>query len=848
MCVRAPFTTPANPPRIPPPPKRVTIPDQHRHRVRFFARSGPRPDPPRLPPRLPRVSPAQALGSETAALNVSLAQARQILAPDDPPFENPELDRLMKEAAAREKERRVSGGFDGRQRRSSNEKTPAAEITKASSLKVSAGKAAFGTESLQEAFKRYDVDNSGYLDFGEVSVALADMGCLEGVLASKAGELFDDFDVDGDGQVDFDEFEELAARVKELKGSVSQRPAPEVPAGFADSAAALALRRSFEAFAGYGSGGNAGDGADAVTGRDWAKLVRDCGLIGGSVNKASCDIIFAAATGRNSRTLRWEDGTFLQACALIAAEHRVTFGQVASRISQCAPQATNPGASAGAVAGAEERNAAAAARAAAESANGPVPGPDATSPGALRSIFGQYLAASGGGGDAGGAQALAPVEALHAYADLGLLRCVALDAAQAAVTAAVAASEGTPEANATIAALAGATGGDSASRPASSSFVSPAPFAACAKKLAALQSRSAYKAPSVVELIGEDRRRMLASFEAFGGSKHGMRPESFEATVRACGLIGAKVTEGTAAVIFAKCKHRAGGKSAAPKVMTFEGFAQAMAHVAAEYSVKFEVVKDRVFKCTPRTEAQKALETAEKARKEAAKKSEKEANAAPVRKPWESKKNNDRAEAEARAAEAAEARAAAEAAAKAANPDAATTTPADPVQAPLASPCDVPGEAYTDAELIAAYEAFATHVQRGTMSVDEAGWSKIVRACGLVGGALTDAVATRIFDESGARSRPAGRMHFAEWVDALAVVGGIHGVMFKVVETRVKSVAEKQKAAGTASRPIQVVEAEAPPAPPAPAQATAPAATDAGATKKKKKGMFGSMFSSKSKK
>ena len=743
----------------------------------------------------------------------------------------------MKEAAAREKERRNSGGFDGRQRRSSNEKTPAAEITKASSLKVSAGKAAFGTESLQEAFKRYDVDNSGYLDFGEVSVALADMGCLEGVLASKAGELFDDFDVDGDGQVDFDEFEELAARVKELKGSVNQRPAPEVPAGFAESAAALALRRSFEAFAGYGSGGNAGDGADAVTGRDWAKLVRDCGLIGGSVNKASCDIIFARATGRNSRTLRWEDGTFLQACAHIAAEHRVTFGQVASRISQCAPQATNPGASASASAGAEERNAAAAARAAAESANGPVPGPEATSPGALRSIFGQYLAASG----EAGAQALAPVEALHAYADLGLLRCVALDAAQSAVTAAVAASEGTPEANATKAA--------SANGASTSSLVSPAPFAACAKKLAALQSRSAYKAPDVVELIGEDRRRMLAAFEAFGGSKHGMRPEAFEATVRACGLIGAKVTEGTAAVIFAKCKHLAGNKSMVPKVITFEGFAQAMAHVASEYSVKFEVVKDRVFKCTPRTEAQKAQETAEKARKEAAKKAAAVAEAnAPVRKPWESKKNNDRAEAEARAAEAAEAAAAA-AAAEAAAKAAADAASADPVQAPLSNPCDVPGEAYTDAELIAAYEAFATHTQRGTMSVDAAGWNKIVRACGLVGGALTDAVATRIFDESGARSHPTGRMHFAEWVDALAVVGGTHGVMFKVVEARVKSVAEKQKAAGTASRPIQVVEAEAPPPPAAPAQATAAAATDAGATKKKKKkGMFGSMFSSKSKK
>ena len=565
--------------------------------------------------------------------------------------------------------------------------------------------------------------------------------------------------------------------------------------------------------------------------------MRDCGLIGGSVNKASCDIIFARATGRNSRTLRWEDGTFLQACAHIAAEHRVTFGQVASRISQCAPQATNPGASASASAGAEERNAANAARAAAESANGPVPGPEATSPGALRSIFGQYLAARG----EAGAQALAPVEALHAYADLGLLRCVALDAAQSAVTAAVAASEGTPEANATKVA--------SANDASTSSLVSPAPFAACAKKLAALQSRSAYKAPDVVELIGEDRRRMLAAFEAFGGSKHGMRPEAFEATVRACGLIGAKVTEGTAAVIFAKCKHLAGNKSMAPKVMTFEGFAQAMAHVASEYSVKFEVVKDRVFKCTPRTEAQKAQETAEKARKEAAKKAAAVAEAnAPVRKPWESKKNNDRAEAEARAAEAAEAAAAA-AAAEAAAKAAADAASADPVQAPLSNPCDVPGEAYTDAELIAAYEAFATHTQRGTMSVDAAGWNKIVRACGLVGGALTDAVATRIFDESGARSHPTGRMHFAEWVDALAVVGGTHGVMFKVVEARVKSVAEKQKAAGTASRPIQVVEAEAPPPPAAPAQATAAAATDAGATKKKKKkGMFGSMFSSKSKK
>ena len=238
--------------------------------------------------------------------------------------------------------------------------------------------------------------------------------------------------------------------------------------------------------------------------------------------------------------------------------------------------------------------------------------------------------------------------------------------------------------------------------------------------------------------------------------------------------------------------------------------------------------------------------SAETAEKEARKRPGECARRSSVRKPWESKKNNDRAEAEARAAEAAAG--AAEAAAKAAKDAQAQAD--SPVQAPLPNPCDVPGEAYADAELIAAYEAFATHVEvSGTMSVDAAGWNKIVRACGLVGGALTDAVATRIFDESGAKTRPSGRMHFAEWVDALALVGGTHGVMFKVVEARVKSVAEKQKAAGTASRPIQVAEAEAAPARRRAGAAAGAAATDAGATKKKKKkGMFGSMFSSKSKK
>ena len=176
------------------------------------------------------------------------------------------------------------------------------------------------------------MDGSGYLDFGEVSVALADMGALDGVLASKAGELFEMFDVDGDGRVDVDEFEELTAKVKALRGSVDAKPTPEVPAGFAESAGALPLRKSFEAFAAFGKGHlRSGESVEHVNGRDWAKLVKDCGLIGGPVNAPAADIIFARACNRGQRVLRWEDGSFLAALASVAAEHRVTFGQVAQR-------------------------------------------------------------------------------------------------------------------------------------------------------------------------------------------------------------------------------------------------------------------------------------------------------------------------------------------------------------------------------------------------------------------------------------------------------------------------------------------------------------------------------------
>ena len=440
------------------------------------------------------------------------------------------------------------------------------------------------------------MDGSGYLDFGEVSVALADMGALDGVLASKAGELFEMFDVDGDGRVDVDEFEELTAKVKALRGSVDAKPTPEVPAGFAESAGALPLRKSFEAFAAFGKGHlRSGESVEHVNGRDWAKLVKDCGLIGGPVNAPAADIIFARACNRGQRVLRWEDGSFLAALASVAAEHRVTFGQVAQRVAQCAPAvAASASVRDAAEVGGSERAAAAAARAAAESANGAPPGADAMNSAALRSIFAQYSRAAGG--DGAGA---VPLDALHALADVGALRMVSPEQCQAAITAAITQSVGS-----------GCPDGQ----------VSLEAFQDAARRLVAHRRRAtgtaAYKAPEEVRMHLDQRRALRASFEQFAGSKHGMKPAEWEVTVRACGLIGAKCAEATAAVIFAKCKQGAGAKSMAPKVMSFDGFAQALAHVGVEYGVKFDVVAQRVVKCTPPAAATAA--GAEKDAKDAA--------------------------------------------------------------------------------------------------------------------------------------------------------------------------------------------------------------------------------------
>ena len=701
------------------------------------------------------------------------------------------------------------------------------------------------------------MDGSGYLDFGEVSVALADMGALDGVLASKAGELFEMFDVDGDGRVDVDEFEELTAKVKALRGSVDAKPTPEVPAGFAESAGALPLRKSFEAFAAFGKGHlRSGESVEHVNGRDWAKLVKDCGLIGGPVNAPAADIIFARACNRGQRVLRWEDGSFLAALASVAAEHRVTFGQVAQRVAQCAPAvAASASVRDAAEVGGSERAAAAAARAAAESANGAPPGADAMNSAALRSIFAQYSRAAGG--DGAGA---VPLDALHALADVGALRMVSPEQCQAAITAAITQSVGS-----------GCPDGQ----------VSLEAFQDAARRLVAHRRRAtgtaAYKAPEEVRMHLDQRRALRASFEQFAGSKHGMKPAEWEVTVRACGLIGAKCAEATAAVIFAKCKQGAGAKSMAPKVMSFDGFAQALAHVGVEYGVKFDVVAQRVVKCTPPAAATAA--GAEKDAKDAAgsapgspERANKNAAAAaaaggsprsPAKKspapsakarppsPARSNQGGNQAGAAELAAPAASNAAAASAGGASPGRGSLGSRPPSPsgstrssvsgassVRPPLAPAREIPPELRADKALMDAFATFADDAgaegDASDPSCDNVKWGRIVRGCGLVGGSLTDATAQEIYRQSGVAAASDGKMRFEEFLQACAVTAGTHGVAFKEVATRVVSVAQKQRARlDEEKRKADAAKA---------AEAAAKPTKPGDAKKKKKKGLFGGIF------
>jgi len=508
-------------------------------------------------------------------------------------------------------------------------------------------------ESIEDMFRRYDVDRNGELDLGEATTALGDLGVLEGVLASAAAELFDEFDVDGDGTVGLDEFERLVAKVSTLRGSLDAAPKASVPEGFATTAGALALRASFEAFALYGKGSNPDPMyKEMLSSRDYMKMMVDCGLIGGAVTTTVVDLIFTRLTVAKQKDLRaarvrWDDGSFFEALAAVAVEHKATFGQVVSRVSQCRPQSNvkEDFKITGAADGKKERVAAASALDAAQQANGPAPPPEALTEANLLHIFNKYAEEYQTG------DVLTPVDALHAFADVGLLRRMPLEVLQTAVTNAIA---------------------DTAANGGADARVAFAPFLASARDLAAARPLTKYAPPGMDVRAGESvaemhlqigqREALFAAFRcvlytgphttasarwtpilkdfarrislptprvqsrhtstpfnsasdafqlhpdvrsygttlrAFGGGPRGMTPSDWNGLVNACGLIGTKLSEASAAVVFAKCKQGAGLGVMAPKAMSFEGFVQACAHVAQEYDVAFDVVAQRVVKCAP---------------------------------------------------------------------------------------------------------------------------------------------------------------------------------------------------------------------------------------------------------
>ena len=382
-------------------------------------------------------------------------------------------------------------------------------------------------------------------------------------------------------------------------------------------------------------------------------------------------------------------------------------------------------------------------------------------------------------------------------------------------------------------------------------------FERCASALtsrrAAARGAGAYKPPDDVHMLSDQRLALRASFEAFAGptASYGMRPEQWEAAVRACGLVGAKCSETTAAVIFAKCKNGAGSLSAAPKVLTFEGFVQACAHVAAEYAVTFDVVAKRVLKCTPKegedAAGRKPPRSPVRPRHIPPANTKGVAGRAvapPERSPPETSDARDLSslDVSTRASERsspADSRAP-PSPARSTSGRSTTSSRSESAKPPLAAPVEIPAS-FRDAgcEMRAAFATFAdppdSSESPGTAeslaaSCDAVKWGRVVRGCGLVGGSLTDDVAREIYRASGASASEDGRMRYDAFLWACATVAGTHRVQFKEVAARVVGVAQKQRARLAQEKAKRV---------------DAGAGADPGPgdeKKKKKKGMFSRIF------
>ena len=211
-------------------------------------------------------------------------------------------------------------------------------------------------ERIRAAFTLHDADGDGECSLVECIAALHDLGALATASATHVADLLvttHGVPAGGDDACrttfKLEDVDILETTMQGLAGTATTKLPVFVPADFASwknpvhsekltSAFEAFVRRGADADADHGHGASTSGGTkkNGLSRNGWARLVAECGLVGGAVNAVAVDVIFgkcAQSPGPSSahaRRLSCRDDptgpcSFLRAVATIAAEHRCVF-------------------------------------------------------------------------------------------------------------------------------------------------------------------------------------------------------------------------------------------------------------------------------------------------------------------------------------------------------------------------------------------------------------------------------------------------------------------------------------------------------------------------------------------
>lgn len=112
----------------------------------------------------------------------------------------------------------------------------------------------------------------------------------------------------------------------------------------------MSLADAFERFASFGGGVAAprGDGVE-MTGANFAKLCKECGLVGGKLTTTDVDLIFTQAHEKGKRTIKYAE--FEAALAKIAAKKGLAVDEVHRMVTSSAPACAGTRAESGGIVG-----------------------------------------------------------------------------------------------------------------------------------------------------------------------------------------------------------------------------------------------------------------------------------------------------------------------------------------------------------------------------------------------------------------------------------------------------------------------------------------------------------------